>query len=363
MKPVRIGVVGCGAIAQVQHLPNLLELEEEFEVALVCDLSPSLARYAAGRFKVPRWTSELGQVLDADLDAVLLCHTDPKTEAAIAALGAGKHVLIEKPVCTSLQETEALVAAAERSGRVGLAAYMKIYDPAFELAQREVAAMGPIRFVQINHFHPDNRLHLGQFRVRHFADLPEGAARERREAYRARLQEAFGELFPQAEPACGITYGLIHDLYSLRAMLGSPSAVLSVQIWNNYRAITAVLEFPGGARCALSRVDLEELWDFEETLEVYSDAKRVLLSYPTGFSRRVLSKVVVQGTDERGTAFRKEPAIPWESAFTRELRHFHQCITQGAAPRSPLTGVRRDVELIIDITKAYLTRGPITRSA
>ena len=45
MAPVRIGVVGCGHIAQVQHLPNLLELDEEFEVAAVCDISPKAAEY------------------------------------------------------------------------------------------------------------------------------------------------------------------------------------------------------------------------------------------------------------------------------------------------------------------------------
>ena len=43
MSRVRIGVVGCGAIAQVQHLPFLTELSEEFEVAAVCDASPSQA--------------------------------------------------------------------------------------------------------------------------------------------------------------------------------------------------------------------------------------------------------------------------------------------------------------------------------
>ena len=43
MAPVRIGIVGCGAIAQIQHLPNLAELREEFDVAAVCDCSPALA--------------------------------------------------------------------------------------------------------------------------------------------------------------------------------------------------------------------------------------------------------------------------------------------------------------------------------
>jgi predicted dehydrogenase len=43
MSRVRIGVIGCGAIAQIQHLPFLGELAEEYEVGVVCDISPSLA--------------------------------------------------------------------------------------------------------------------------------------------------------------------------------------------------------------------------------------------------------------------------------------------------------------------------------
>ena len=59
MARVRIGVLGCGAIAQVQHLPNLLELDEEFAVPIVCDLSPDQAAYVAKRFAIPRHVSRI----------------------------------------------------------------------------------------------------------------------------------------------------------------------------------------------------------------------------------------------------------------------------------------------------------------
>ena len=95
MKRVKIGVVGCGAIAQVHHLPNLSALQDQFEVAAVCDISPSAAADAARRFHVPRHVTDYRELLEADVDAVLLCHTDPKTEAAVAVLEAGKHLFIE----------------------------------------------------------------------------------------------------------------------------------------------------------------------------------------------------------------------------------------------------------------------------
>ena len=54
MTRVRIGVVGCGAVAQIQHLPFISELAEEFELVAVCDVSPSAAKYAAELFHVPK---------------------------------------------------------------------------------------------------------------------------------------------------------------------------------------------------------------------------------------------------------------------------------------------------------------------
>ncbi len=361
MPTVRIGVVGCGAIAQVQHLPNLLELDEEFEVPIVCDVSPAQAEYMARRFRLPKYVTDIRDLLAADIDAVVLCHSDPKTETAVVAFEAGKHVFIEKPVCFSLREADAIIAAAQKSGKVGQSGYMKVYDPAFELAKREIDTMDPIRFVQINHLHPNNNLHLSQFRVSQFNDLPPSAIEEQRTACRTALREAFGDMFAAAKPVCGIAYGLIHDLYSLQTMLGAPSAVVSTEIWNNFRAITTILEYPNGAQCVVSRVDLNTLWDFKETLEVYSDNKRVILSYPMGFSRRVLAKLTVQGIDADGTSFRKEPAIPWESPFTHELRHFHECITRGTPSHSSIAHARHDVALIIDITRSYITQAPVNR--
>ncbi len=80
MSRVKIGILGCGAIAQVQHLPNLLELDEAYEVPIVCDLSPDQAKYVADCFRVPRHVSHVDDLLSADIDAVLLCHTDPKAK-------------------------------------------------------------------------------------------------------------------------------------------------------------------------------------------------------------------------------------------------------------------------------------------
>ena len=355
MSRVRIGVIGCGAIAQIQHLPFLAELAEEFEVPVVCDVSPSLAEYVANWFHVPSFVTNYRQVLDSDVDAVLLCHTDPKTEVAVASLDAGKHLFIEKPLCYSLQESDAISAAAQRSGKVAQVGYVKLYEPAFEAAATVVASMDDIRFVQINHLHPSNSLHVRQFRTRHFDDVPDDARAKTQAARRAAMHDAIGDVPPHVERAFFTLSGsMIHDLYGLRALFGVPARVVSTDIWNEGSAITTTLEYPDGHRCVATWVDLPDLWDFHETLEVYGASKRVVVSYETGFSRGV-STVTIQEIDPDGRTVRIQPELEWESPFRRELRHFHRCIVEGETPRSPVASARDDIALIIDITRAYLS--------
>ena len=70
MERVKIGVIGCGAIAQVHHMPNLAELHEQFEVTVVCDISAATAEYVAQKYHVPKYVTDYRELLDSDVDAV-----------------------------------------------------------------------------------------------------------------------------------------------------------------------------------------------------------------------------------------------------------------------------------------------------
>ena len=362
MTRVRIGVIGCGAIAQIQHLPFLTELAEEFEVAVVCDISRALAEHVADWFRVPACVTDYREVLDSDVDAVLLCHNDPKTEAVVASFNAGKHVLIEKPLCFSLDEYDAILAAAEGSGKVAQVGYVKLYEPAFDAAAEEVRGMDDIRLIQVNVLHPDNSLHIRQFRTRSFGDVPDHAVETMHSARKSAIRDAIGEAPPHVERAFILLSGsLIHDLYGLRVLFGLPNRVVSTEIWSEGGAFSTTLEYPQGHRCVATWVDLPELWDYHETLGVYTPAKRVSVSYATGFSRGV-STVTVQEVGTDGRTVSRQPEMDWESPFRRQLRHFHECITEGTYPRAPVTAAGDDISLIIDIARAYLSGGPIDRS-
>jgi predicted dehydrogenase len=352
-----MGVIGCGAIAQVHHMPNLSDLPDLFDVTAVCDVSRGAADFVARKFHVPNAFTDYRDLLASDVDAVLLCQSDPKTQVAVDAFGAGKNVFIEKPMCFSRQEADRIIAAQEKSGKVGQVGYMKVYDPAYEYGLAEVKTMGEVRFVQVNHLHPNNDLHVSQFDLRRFDDIPQEAIASLQTARKAADLEAIGDVPKHVSMAFHLMAGsMIHDLYGMRTMLGLPSRIVSSDIWLDGRAVTMTLEYHNGARCVATWVDLPNLWDFQESLEVYGDDKRVIVAYPTGFARGVLSTVTVQGINDKGVTYKMEPAIDWESAFVREMRHFHDCIVNGTTCRTPVKSAKDDIGFIIDVIENYKDR-------
>jgi len=127
MTRLKMGIIGCGAIAQVQHLPHMREPGDEFEIAGLCDLSPKLLATVGEEYGVPpeRRFTDYQDLVRSDVDAVLVCPFGSHAPPSIAAAKAGKHVLVEKPMCSTVAEAEAMAAAAEAAGVVLMTAYMK----------------------------------------------------------------------------------------------------------------------------------------------------------------------------------------------------------------------------------------------
>src|SRR5260370_34082976 len=84
MSRLRVGVVGCGLIAQVMHLPYLQELDDRFEIAALCDISPATLDAVARRFGVTRCYARWQDLMADDLDAVLVRNSCSHAAAAIA---------------------------------------------------------------------------------------------------------------------------------------------------------------------------------------------------------------------------------------------------------------------------------------
>jgi predicted dehydrogenase len=102
--PVRVAVIGCGLIAQRAHLPSYVATPEADLAALVSG-HRAAAEAVAAQFGNPRVLNSWQEaVVDPEIDAIDICTPNAlHAEIAIAAARAGKHVLVEKPMSTSLR--------------------------------------------------------------------------------------------------------------------------------------------------------------------------------------------------------------------------------------------------------------------
>jgi len=116
--PLRVGVVGAGAIAQVAHLPVLRKLQG-VEVAAICDNDLGKAQALASRFEVKDTFDDIEEVLRyGRADAVAICTPNHLHEIhAVSALAAGCHVLCERPLALSSAGVERVLQASERYGK------------------------------------------------------------------------------------------------------------------------------------------------------------------------------------------------------------------------------------------------------
>jgi predicted dehydrogenase len=117
-REVRFGIIGCGGIANGFHMRDLSQIREARLVACA-DIRPAVAKAFAEKWKAEESYGEYPKLLAReDVDAVIVA-THHETHAAIAieALEAGKHVLVQKPLTTRLEDADRFVAAAEARPR------------------------------------------------------------------------------------------------------------------------------------------------------------------------------------------------------------------------------------------------------
>ena len=132
-KRIGIGVVGAGLIGQMEHIPNLRRLEKLYEIVGIADASTEMRRELESRGYAAY--SSYQQLLDKDLDAILVAAPDQyHAEITLNALGCGKHVFCEKPLCFSVAQAEEVAAARDKAGKVVQVGYMKRFDPSYEEA-------------------------------------------------------------------------------------------------------------------------------------------------------------------------------------------------------------------------------------
>lgn len=362
-KRIRVGVIGCGAIAQIMHLPYLQNLSNLFEIAAICDLSRGLLQAIGDIYHV----SENGRLTDyqemlaLDIDAVLVLSGGNHAPQVLAAARAGKHVLVEKPLCYTVREADAIIEAVQKAKVRLMVGYMKRYDPGYRYAQGQVKEMKDIRYVQINTLHPAEDDYLNIHSIIRFDDVPKAVIKPLLESEDRQVLEAVGAISPSLRALYSSLFlgSMVHDSNALRGLLGDPEAVLFTELWpvgQHDTSVTTVLKYRGDIRVVYTWTYLDKLRDYFQEIAVMSPASRLRIQFPSPYLKHFPTPIVVQGM-ENGAAFEKRVQVSYDEAFKEELIAFHHCIVGDRPPLTDAADARADIALLQQIFAALKPAG------
>lgn len=362
--PIRIAVLGLGAVAQSVHLPLLRRRPDLFDVVAVADLSPSLTERVATMFGLPEAACRRpDDLLDTPgLDAVLIAAGGAHAAAVVAAAERGLAIMCEKPLGVSHAELDT-VAAAVGTARVSLmVGYMKQYDPAVDRLAELLADVDDIRAIDVTVLHPTGASQLDFAHLLHPAgDIPPDEL-ARISAETAGLRE---QTIGEADDTLWSSYAgcimssLSHDFSVIRQVRGPITEIDFADIWRRRSSrqvretgrdaglgevppsIRAVGRLADGTRCLLDWHYLHDFPAYRETVRVVHGAGSVELAFPSPYllhAPTVVTERTLDGEAERVSEYRSIA-----ESFERQLEAFAALVQGGPQPRTGLEGARDDV--------------------
>jgi predicted dehydrogenase len=346
-RPIRMGVIGCGEIAQIMHLPYLQELPE-FEIAALCDVSPTVVDAVGDRFRIAaRYTDYRALLAEAAVDAVAVCTPDHATVAQAAA-EQGKHLLVEKPLAFSPAEADLVIDAAASNRIMLMVGYMKRFDAAYEYASERIRALDSIRLVRMHDFAGDFTTHQSLYTL---VRAPEKPDRAQQNPAEPALRAALG---PQAEDRWMLYLSLLtlctHDMSVLRGVFGQPETVESSAAIGD-TGVVSLLRYGSGVACAFEADSNSSLVGWDEELVVYGQHEVISVAFPNPFIKHAETVVTVTASPACIPTTTTTP-VSHDEAFRREWRHFAECIRTGREPRTGGPDARADLELLADVVRA-----------
>jgi len=350
---LRVGLVGLGEVAQLMHIPTLHKLREQFELAAVHDVSPSVLQEVADHWQVAkRYDTATALLADPAIDAVLILSPDQHHgEQARAAIAAGKHVFIEKPACLTASDLDELVAAEAASDRVVMIGYMRRFAPAFMAAKQELQNFEAISYVRVRDVICEGPWFFNQTDkvVTPKGDIPADLIDQSRALRKAMMDAMCGPDSPAIiRRGYEVMTGLCsHSLSAMRDLLGgSPKRVIGAQLSQNGEQLTAMFDY--GSFTAIYECLIDDIARFDAGIEVFSKNKRLHFRYNTPYLRNLPMTLEVQESTADSNLVRTLGPFH-KDAFQIELEAFHACVASGAPNRTPPSDSKEDIELFSKI--------------
>ena len=349
-KPLKIGVIGCGEIAQTMHLPVLSDLPC-YEVAAICDISEYVLNHVGDKYGIKnRYLDYRDLVNQSDLDAVLVT-THEHAAPTLAALSHGKHVLTEKPIAFNLNQADQMILAAKETQKTLMVAYNRRFDPGFEWVLSHLETINDPAFVRVHDFggsfNPINEMYQVYKRV----DISREMIQKAKEQSKREAIEALG---PERAHLSDLYLSLVllcsHDSNILHEAYGKPVRILHVEAQENW-FVFALLELANGAICSWETGLLTGLPDWDQHLSVYNDQYRIDLDFNFPYNKNFPTGVRMKQFDQDGYV-EKHIKKSVQSSFKREWQHFYDCVVNQREPVTSGEKGRQDLEFLIGLIRS-----------
>ncbi|KAF2187912.1 NAD(P)-binding protein [Zopfia rhizophila CBS 207.26] len=365
---LRVGIIGCGEIAQVAHIPIYNFLNSKFRTTYLCDASKEALAHCAKMVQggTPATTTNPEELCSSpDVDVVLICNGDEAHVIyGVLALKYDKWCLIEKPLALCYRDIRALIDAEKKSKGKVFVGTMRRYAPAFLEACEEVKNMGPILYARVRAIIGPNSNFVKQSTTypRQFSDFTEKDVLERARREKDIVETALRDEFGVAVTDDSIKMLRMlaslntHDLSAMREIIGMPKSVPGACL-GLPGIYSALFQYDGFAVTFESGIN--SVPTFDAHIEVYGQDKIVRVDYDTPY---------VKGLPVTMTIREKIPSRPgqesfgyservvrrtYEDPYTLEMLEFYECVVNG----KPIKTSAEDSIKELDLWKMILKAG------
>ena len=270
------------------------------------------------------WTDDLGKLLgDPDVDAIDVCLPTPQHRPATeAALAAGKHALLEKPLALTMEDADALVALGEQTNKVFMIAHVLRFWPEYvELAR--IATSGQ----------------LGR---------PLSAVATRRQPF-----PAWSELFSRADLTGGAVVDMmIHDYDVLNWLFGPPRMVHARGHHNprsnGYDQVQVLIDYGNASAVVDGGMMMPESYPFSSTLQVLCERGAIEYHFRAGGRSVGMGQAVNDLILYPAAGDPHKLDVPQRDPYAAECAYFVECIRSGArADRATAHDARLAVQVAL----------------
>jgi predicted dehydrogenase len=344
---IKLGIIGCGEVSQINHFPSLKFLEDLFEVTAISDVSAKVLDGVGNLHDIKeRFLDYRDLVKHPNVDAVLI--TTPHAyhaEQTLAALEEGKHVLVEKPMAMTLEDADKIIATQRQTGLTVQVGYMRRYATAFIEAVSRVKQLDGIKLARVHDVIGWNNLMVQPTsKVIRGEDVPQQVIDAGNQLSQEKILAAIGDVPKDLNTTYNILLGLsTHDISAMRELIGVPKRVLYAAQRSGGMYVTAAFDY-GDFVCHFE-TGIDDIARFDCYLEVYGKSQTLRVEYQSPYVRHQATKLNVINAKPESSLHTEVIQPAFEDNFTQEWKAFYQNVTTGSKPKTSPEDYRNDLEL------------------